>query len=108
LNIDKQSKNSITDNITKLVRFGLNPRDKSTWKEAVTALVELKDTTNQRLIDQDEKEISFSSIFNELCYSIESLYFSPESEVALRDFETSLGGVEYRIKRLFGIDIVLI
>jgi len=49
LNIDKQSKNNITDNITKLVRFGLNPRDKSIWKEAVTALVELKNTTNQRL-----------------------------------------------------------
>jgi hypothetical protein len=33
-----------------------------------------------------EKAISYSSIFNELRHSIESLYFSPESEVALRDF----------------------
>ncbi len=105
MNIDEQSKQLLTENISKLFLFGRYPRYKQAWNEASIALGILGEITGRLLSGKTKKDIAFTSSLNELNGFAENLHDSPENNVFKRHFELSLGDIEYRMIRLFDIPL---
>jgi hypothetical protein len=104
-NINEQDKKRITESLIKLVMFGSNPRNEQAWDEARIALGELGSTTGRLLIDKPQEDVALTSSLTELDGFAESLRHSDKDDDIRRHFEVSLGDVEYRVKRLFGVGI---
>jgi len=105
VNVDEQSKGRLSESLTKLTTFGRNPRDGQAWDEARMALGELGSVAGRLLADKPQEDVALTSSLTELDGFAESLRGSPEDADARRRFDVSLGDVEYRIKRLFGLAI---
>jgi hypothetical protein len=104
-NIDEQSKKRLTESLNRLVTFGRNPEDKKAWNEARMALGELGDTAGGLLAHNEQEDVALTSSLSQLDGFMESLRFKPKGDEARTQFEVSLGDVEYRIKRLFGVAV---
>jgi hypothetical protein len=103
--IDEQSKKRITESLARLVALGRNPGDKKTRDEASIAVGDLGDVAGRLLSSKPQEDVAFSSSLSELGDFIENLRVSPTGEDAQRRFDVSLGDVEYRVKRLFGVTV---
>ena len=104
-NVDEQSKKRLTEDLNKLVAFSHDPEDKKAWNEARTALGELGDTAGGLLAHNEREDVALTSSLTQLDGFMESLRFRPKGDEARTQFEVSLGDVEYRIKRLFGVAV---
>ena len=102
-NIDEQSKKRLTEILNRLVTFSRNPEDKNAWDEARIALGELGDTAGRMLALDERENVALTSSLSQLDEFMDGLRFRPKNEEARSHFEVSLGDVEYRIKRLFGV-----
>ena len=103
--INEGDRQSLADSLTRLVKFGSSPREGKTWDEARGALGELGSVAGRLLADKPQEDVAFTSSLTELDGFAESLRDSPVDGDAKRRFDVSLGDVEYRIKRLFGVAI---
>jgi len=95
----------MADSLTKLVTFGRNPRNRLAWDEARIALGDLGDATGGLLASKPQEDVALTSSLTELDGYADRLRKSPGDKDARNGFELSLGDVEYRIKRLFGVSI---
>ncbi len=102
-NVDEQSKRRMSDSLTKLAAFGRNPRDRQAWSEARIALGELGNDAGRLLANKPQEDVAFTSSLTELDGFAENLRDFPAGDEARRHFEVSLGDVEYRLRRLFGV-----
>jgi hypothetical protein len=91
--------------LNRLVAFGRNPEDKMAWNEGRAALGELGDTAGRLLAANEREDVALSSSLSQLDEFMENLRFSPKKEESRGRFEVSLGDVEYRLKRLFGVSV---
>ncbi len=105
-NVDEQSKERLLESLTKLAKFGRNPRDGQAWNDARIALGELGDIAGRFLTNRPQEDVAFTSSLTELDGFAENLRDFPEGEEATRHFEVSLGDIEYRVKRLFGVAVL--
>ena len=103
--VSTQDKKSMTEALKKFVAFGQKPNDKQSWDAARIALGELGSVTSRLLVGKPQEDIALSSSLTELDGFAEGLYRSPKDDEARRRFEVSLGDVEYRINRLFGVNV---
>lgn len=103
--IDETSKKRLTDALNKLVAFSGSPNDKQAWSEARAALGDLGEVSGRLLAKNEREDIAFSSSLSQLDEHLESLKFSARDREAKGEFDLSLGDVEYRIKRLFGVAV---
>lgn len=104
-NIGDQDRARLSDGLTKLAKFGGDPRHEKAWDEARMAMAELGSVAGKLLADKPQEDVALTSSLTELDGFAESLRFSPEDDEAKRRFEISLGDVEYRLKRLFGVAV---
>ncbi len=104
-NIDEASKKRLTEALYKLIAFRRNFDDKDAWTGARTALGELGEVSGQLLAKNEREDIAFSSSLSQLDEHLESLKFSSKNAEARSEFDLSLGDIEYRIKRLFGVAV---
>jgi hypothetical protein len=104
-NIDEQSKKRLTEDLNTLVAFGFDPENKKAWDDARAALGDVGDTAGRLLSGNEREDVALSSSLTELDGFMENLRFSPKDRNARDRFEVSLGDVEYRIKRLFGLAV---
>jgi hypothetical protein len=105
IEVNEQDKKLIVESVTKLVKFGSNPVDKKAWDDARIALGQLGDITGRLLADKPQEDVALSSSLSGLDEFIENLRHSPNNTDAVREFQVSLGDVEYRMKRLFGVTV---
>ena len=101
----RSNQERMADSLTKLVTFGSNPRNKPAWDEARIALGDLGDAAGSLLSSKPQEDVALTSSLTELDGYAEKLRISPGDRDARNGFELSLGDVEYRIKRLFGVSI---
>jgi hypothetical protein len=104
-NVDEKSKKQLADSLNRLIAFGRGPEDKNALDNARAALGQIGDTAGRLLSDNEREDIALSSSLTELDGFIENLRLSPTGKNARDHFEVSLGDVEYRIKRLFGVAV---
>ncbi len=102
--MNQRSKKLITQSLKQLVSYGANPKTAAAWDEARMALGQLGDTVGQLLANKPQEDVAFSSALSSLDGYAETLRRSPSAE-ARNNFELSLGDVEYRVKRLFGVSV---
>ena len=100
-----QDKRLMTESLTKLEKFAMNPRGKQACDEARVALGELGNAVGRLLANRPQEDIAFTSSLTELDGFVESLRYSPEGVEAKRRFDVSPGDTEYRVKRLFGVAV---
>jgi hypothetical protein len=105
VNVNEQDKKLIAESLTNLVKFGSNPVDKKAWDDARIALGQLGDIAGRLLADKPQEDVALSSSLSELDEFIDGLRHSPKNNDAVREFQVSLGDVEYRMKRLFGVTV---
>ena len=104
-NINEQDKKLMTESLSKLAKFARNAKDKQASDEARIALGELGNIVGRLMANSPQEDVAFTSSLTELDGFVESLRHSPENVEARRRFEVSLGDIEYRVKRLFGVSI---
>ena len=105
VNVNEQDKKLITESVTKLVKFGNNPVDKKAWDDARIALGQLGDIAGRLLAEKPQEDVALSASLSGLGEFIENLRYSPKNADSVREFQVSLGDVEYRMKRLFGVTV---
>ncbi len=104
-NIDETSKKRLTEALSKLVAFSRNADDKKAWTEARAALGDLGEVSGRLLSQNEREDIALSSSLSQLDENMENLRLSFRSQEAKGQFDLSLGDVEYRIRRLFGVAV---
>ncbi len=104
-NIDEASKKRLTDALNKLVAFGRNSDDKKAWTEARAALGDLGEVSGRLLAKNEREDTALASSLSQLDEYMENLRLSSRNQEAKSQFDLSLGDVEYRIKRLFGVAV---
>ncbi len=104
-NIDEASKARLTDDMNKLVAFGRSFDDTKAWTEARTALGDLGEISGRLLAKNEREDIALASSLSQLDERLENLKFSSKNPAARSEFILSLGDVEYRVKRLFGVAV---
>ncbi len=105
LPVDEESKQRLVADLGKLITFSSDLGNKQLWNEARIALGELGDTSSRLLAGNTREDLALSASLSELDESVEALRNSYGREDANRQFELSLGDVEYRVKRLFGVSV---
>jgi hypothetical protein len=104
-NINESDKKLITDSLSKLIKFGTNPLDNQSRDQARIALGQIGDISGRLLARKPQEDVALSSSLTELDGFIEKLSNSPRKADAIQEFQISLGDIEYRMKRLFGVTV---
>ena len=103
--IEERDKKRLTDSLASLRAFSRNTNGTQAWDEFQVAFGELGNVVSRLLAKKPQEDVSFSTGLMELDQYADRLRFSPDDDEVRRDFEVSLGNIEYRLKRLFGVGV---